>query len=122
MNNLDSESTINELKNLVRNFCEDREWNQFHNQKDLSIMIITEAAELLEIFRYKNEKEMNDIMNGEKRIAVGEEVADVLFGVLRFAQMNNIDLSSVLRDKIEKNEKKYPIELSKGKNKKYNEY
>ncbi|MNT97703.1 MazG nucleotide pyrophosphohydrolase domain protein [compost metagenome] len=85
-------------------------------------MIITEASELLEIFRYKDEKQIKEIMDGEKRISVEEEVADVLFGVLRFAQMNNIDLSTALLNKIEKNNIKYPIELVKGKNKKYNEY
>lgn len=122
MENLDNKSTIEELKDVVKSFCEDREWDQFHNQKDLSIMIITEAAELLEIFRYKDEKQMQEIMNGKKRIAVEEEVADILFGLLRFAQMNNIDLSTALFDKVEKNNKKYPVELVKGKNKKYNEY
>lgn len=122
MKNLDNKSTIEELKDVVKSFCEDREWDQFHNQKDLSIMIITEAAELLEIFRYKDEKQMQEIMDGKKRIAVEEEVADILFGLLRFAQMNNIDLATALYDKVEKNNSKYPVELVKGKNKKYNEY
>lgn len=122
MENRDNKSTIEELKTVVKNFCEDREWDQFHNPKDLSIMIITEASELLEIFRYKDEEQMKEIMNGKKRIAVEEEVADILFGLLRFAQMNNIDLSTALLDKVEKNNKKYPVELVKGKNKKYNEY
>lgn len=118
----DSETKINELKQIVQKFCEDRDWDQFHNPKDLSIMISTEAAELLEIFRYKNDKELKEIMQGNKRKDVEDEVADVLFGVLRFAQMNNIDLSTALVNKIEKSSKKYPAELVRGKNKKYNEY
>lgn len=118
----DSQTNINELKKIVQKFCEDREWNQFHNPKDLSIMISTESAELLEIFRYKNEEQLKEIMNGNKRSDVEDELADVLFGVLRFAQMNDIDLSTALVNKIEKSEKKYPVELVRGKNKKYNEY
>ena len=85
-------------------------------------MILTEAAELLEIFRFKNEEQLKEIMQGNKRRAAEEEFADVLFGILRFAQMNDIDFTVALKDKIDKNNKKYPVDLVKGKNKKYNEY
>ncbi len=119
---LDSKTNINELKKKVQKFCEDREWDKFHNPKDLSIMISTESAELLEIFRYKNLDEIKEIMNSKKRIDVEDELADVLFGVLRFSQMNDIDLTTALENKIEKSAKKYPVDLVKGKNKKYNEY
>lgn len=119
---MDKDTKIDELKSKVQSFCEARDWDQFHNPKDLAIMLITEASELLEIFRYKNEEEVKEIMNGKKRIEVEEEVADVMFGLLRFAQMNDIDISSALNDKLVKNEKKYPAELVRGKNKKYNEY
>lgn len=119
---MDEDTKIDELKSKVQSFCEARDWDQFHNPKDLAIMLITEASELLEIFRYKNEEEVKEIMNGKKRIEVEEEVADVMFGLLRFAQMNDIDISSALNDKLVKNEKKYPAELVRGKNKKYNEY
>jgi len=119
---VDKDTKIDELKGKVQSFCEARDWDQFHNPKDLAIMLITEASELLEIFRYKNEEEVKEIMNGKKRIEVEEEVADVMFGLLRFAQMNDIDISTALNDKLIKNEKKYPAELVRGKNKKYNEY
>ena len=65
---------------------------------------------------------MKNFMNSDKRVEVEEELADVLYFVLRFAQMNNIDLSSAVSSKIEKNDKKYPVEKAKGCNKKYNEY
>jgi NTP pyrophosphatase (non-canonical NTP hydrolase) len=119
---MDKKVTIEELKDKVKDFCEARDWDQFHNPKDLSIMISTEASELLQIFRYKDDKQMKEIMNGAKRQEVEEEVADVLFGLLIFAQKNNIDLATSLYKKIEKNEKRYPIEKAKGCNKKYNEY
>lgn len=118
----DNQTKINELKQIVQSFCEERDWDQFHNPKELAIMLSTESAELLEIFRYKNEEQIKEIMNGAKREDVADELADIFIGVLRFSQMNNIDLSTALVNKIEKNNKKYPAELVRGKNKKYNEY
>jgi NTP pyrophosphatase (non-canonical NTP hydrolase) len=119
---VDNDTTVNELKDLVRQFCEERNWDQFHNPKDLAIGIITEAGELLDIFRFKRDDEITQMMNRpEKRTVIGEELADVLYFVLRFAQMNNIDLTDALLKKLEKNELKYPVIKSKGSNKKYNE-
>jgi len=119
---MDNISTIQDLKDLVRGFCEERDWDQFHTQKDLAIGISTEANELLQIFRFKNKEEMKELMHSKKRNEVEEELADVLYFVLRFAQMNNIDLSSSLKAKISKNSEKYPIAKVRGSNKKYNEY
>ena len=113
--------TINELMKQVQEFCEARDWDQFHNPKDLAIGLSTESNELLDIFRFKTEEQMNKIMNSSKREHVEEEIADVFFFVLRFAQMNNINLSEVLAKKIAKNNEKYPVEKAKGSNSKYNE-
>ena len=119
---MDNKTTLEELKNEVKNFCEKRDWDQFHNPKELAIGISTEANELLQIFRFKSEEDMKKMMESEKREEIEEELADVLYFVLRFAQMNNIDLSSAVLNKIEKNDKKYPADKAKGCNKKYNEY
>jgi NTP pyrophosphatase (non-canonical NTP hydrolase) len=119
---MDKTTTLEELKNKVKEFCEDRDWDQFHNPKELAIGISTEANELLQIFRFKSEEDMKNLMNSAKRTEVEEELADVLYFVLRFAQMNNIDLSTAVENKIEKNNQKYPVEKAKGCNKKYNEY
>jgi NTP pyrophosphatase (non-canonical NTP hydrolase) len=120
---VDNDTTVNELKDLVRQFCEERNWDQFHNPKDLAIGIITEAGELLDIFRFKRDDEITQMMNRpEKRTAIGEELADVLYFVLRFAQMNNFDLSYELERKIEKNTERYPVKKSRDSNKKYNEF
>ena len=113
---------IDEMINLVKNFCEDRDWDQFHNPKDLAIGISTEANELLDIFRFKSEEQMKQIMSSNKKEHVEEELADVFFFVLRFAQMNNIDLHQILIDKIDKNNKKYPVEKAKGRNEKYKDF
>ncbi len=115
--------TVQELIDKVKNFCEERDWDKFHNPKDLAIGISTEAGELLDIFRFKNNEDMADIMETPaKRERVEEELADVLFFVLRFAQMNDIDLKTAIEMKLLKNDEKYPADLVKGKNKKYNEY
>lgn len=118
----DKEATLEELKNNIKEFCERRDWNQFHNPKELAIGISAEANELLQIFRFKSEEDIKKVMSSDRRVEVEEELADVLYFVLRFAQMNNIDLSSAVSNKIEKNDKKYPVEKVKGCNKKYNEY
>ena len=122
ISNMDSKATIEELKWIVKRFCDDRDWAQFHSPKDLAIGISTEASELLEIFRFKSEKEIIEILKGPRRIKVSEELVDVLYFVLRFAEMNNIDLSEELGKKIGKNAEKYPVEKSKGSNKKYTEF
>ena len=119
---MDNKITIEQLKKEVQKFCEDRDWDQFHNPKELAIGISTEANELLQLFRFKSEDDMKALMNSDKRTEVEEELADVLYFVLRFAQMNNIDLSTIVNNKIEKNDKKYPLEKAKGCNKKYDEY
>jgi len=118
---MDCKTTIEELKNKVKDFCEERDWNQFHTPKDLAIAMSTEANELLQLFRYKSNKEIEEIFNSENKLKIEEELADVLYCVLRFAQMNKIDLSQALKNKLEKNNLKYPVEKAKGSNKKYNE-
>jgi len=120
---MDHKTSIHELKETVRKFCEIRDWDQYHNAKDLAIGIITESSELLEHFRFKSEKEVEDIFNSsEKREKVHEEMADVLYFLLRLAQRYGIDLTTELNKKIKKNEEKYPMEKVRGSNKKYNEF
>ena len=113
---------IEYMMNLVKKFSEERCWDQFHNPKDLAIGISTEANELLAHFRFQSEEDINNLLASDrKREEIGEELADVFFMALRFAQKNNYDLVKILEDKLEKNAKKYPIEKSKGKNIKYTE-
>ena len=119
---MDNKTTIEDLKNLVKKFCEDRDWDQFHDPKELAIGISTEANELLEIFRFKDKKQMQELMNSSRKQEVSDELADVFYFILRFAQMNDIDLSTAVKNKIEKNNKKYPVEKARGSNKKYNEH
>ena len=119
---MDKNTTIADIKESVKNFCEERDWDRFHNAKDLAIGISTEANELLQIFRFKSTDEIKALMNSVRRNEVEEELADVFYFVIRFAQMNGIDLSKALNKKIESNALKYPIDKVRGCNKKYNEY
>ncbi len=115
----DSETTVEELKQLVKRFCDERDWEQYHNPKDLAIGMVTESSELLDIFRFRDPEEvMSDPVRSEH---VKQELSDVLYFVLRFAQMNGIDLSEELPRKIAMNAEKYPVESSKGRNLKYDE-
>ena len=114
--------SIEELTQIIKDFCEARDWDQYHNPKDLAIGLSTESNELLDLFRFKSEEQMKQIMNSNKKEKVEEEIADIFFFVLRFAQMNDIQLDEALLNKLEKNNKKYPVELVKGRNEKYNEY
>lgn len=119
---MDSRTYIDELKKLVQKFCEDREWTKFHNPKELAIGISTEAGELLQIFRFKNEIQMQEILkNPKKKEAISEELADVLYYVLLFSDYTKIDLTEALKNKMKLNEEHYPIEKSFGNNRKYNE-
>jgi NTP pyrophosphatase (non-canonical NTP hydrolase) len=119
---MDKNTSIEQLKLAVKVFCEERDWDQYHNAKDLSIGIITEASEILEQFRFKSEEEVEQMFRDQKkRKEITEEMADVLYFILRLAQRYDIDMSDELIEKIEKNEKKYPINKVKGLNKKYTE-
>jgi len=119
---MDHKTNIHELKELIKEFCEKRDWDQYHAPKELAIGISTEAAELLEIFRFKDEKQQKELFENPKiKEHIEEEVADTFYFILRFCQMNNINLTEVLMKKLEKNNEKYPIDKIKGSNKKYTE-
>lgn len=118
----DSQLTIHQLKEKVADFCEERDWDQFHGPKDLAIGLCTEAAELLEIFRFQSEKQSDELLkNPEKLKEIRHELADSLFFILRFSQRFNIDLAHSLEEKMIQSSLKYPIEKARGSNKKYDE-
>jgi NTP pyrophosphatase (non-canonical NTP hydrolase) len=110
-----------ELTELIRHFCEERDWDQFHSIKDLSIGLSTESNELLQLFRFKDEKQCEEYLANNRK-KVEDECADVYYYLLRLSDLYNIDLNQALENKMKDNHKKYPKELVKGKNLKYNEY
>jgi NTP pyrophosphatase (non-canonical NTP hydrolase) len=119
---MDRDVSIYDLKRRVQKFCEDRDWDQFHGPKDLAIGVITEAAELLEHFRFLSDDQARHLLSTpSKRKEIEEELVDILFFVLRFSQRFKIDLDQSLRKKLKKNAAKYPIKKARGKNLKYTE-
>ena len=111
---------IDELQELVVKFRDDRNWKQFHNPKDLAISLSLEASELLEHFQWKNPDEIESHLFANKE-DVSDELADVLYWVLLIANDLDIDLRSSLKNKIVKNDKKYPIDKAINSHKKYTE-
>lgn len=114
------QQSLTELQAIIQKFCEERDWDQFHNPKDLSISLALEAAEVLEHFQWKNADEMAE-HSVENKGAIAEELADVLYWVLLLSNKLNIDLVESFLDKMKKNEKKYPVDKAKGSHKKYTE-
>lgn len=118
----DSNARVVELKRMVRQFSEDRDWDQFHSAKELAVGIVTEASELLEAFRFKSEAEVDALFRDEiSAKGIRDELADVFYFALRLAQKYDIDVSSSLKEKIEQNAEKYPVDKARGSNKKYTE-
>ena len=119
---MDGEASVQSLKDTVKKFCDERDWDQFHSPKELAIGVITEASELLEHFRFKTDKEIAQMLaDPKKRESISEEMADTLYFLLRMSQLYEIDLSEAFTRKMSKNEKNYPLEKTKGKNVKYTE-
>ncbi len=116
---MEREDSLRQTIDQVARFCEERDWDQFHNPKDLAIGAITEASELLEIFRFKTEEEMQAMVNDSAtREHIGQELADVFYFLLRFAQRFDFDLLSEFDAKMTRNAKRYPVETSRGSNRK----
>ena len=108
-NKNDKNISVDFLKERVRLFCDERGWDPFHNAKDIAIGVVTEASELLELFRFQDSKQVSRMLTDFKqKEAIGDELADVFFCLLRFCQLYGFDLSDCLIQKMKKNAKKYP--------------
>jgi NTP pyrophosphatase (non-canonical NTP hydrolase) len=114
-------SEIQQLIERLRAFRKARDWDQFHNPKDLAIAIVGETAELLEHFQWKSKEEVEEYVKSH-RGEIGEEVADVFIYLLQFCDRVGIDLAEAARMKIEKNDAKYPAGRAVGSAKKYTHY
>ena len=105
---------LDRLMNSALKFRNKRDWIQFHTGKDLAMCLSVEANELLELFLWKDEKEVN-----LKKLK--DEMGDVFYSLLLLAEKYSIDLEKTLMEKLKQNEKKYPIDRFHGSNKKYDE-
>lgn len=103
-----------EIIEALLKFRNERDWEQFHNPKDLAIAINVEAGELLELFLWKNAEEAN-------KAKVKEELADIFAFALLLAEKYQFNVKEIVLEKIQQNAVKYPVEKAKGTAKKYNE-
>ena len=111
---------LKELQKKVIEFRDARDWAQYHNPKDLAISLSLEASELLEIFQWKDPQEVEAIKSDpESRRRVKEELGDILIYALNMCHAFRFDPSEVILEKLEINEKKYPVDKAKGSAKKY---
>ena len=100
----------------VNQFRDERNWRQFHNEKDLALSITLEASELLEIFQWKTAA-----VGVENLDAIKDELADVLIYAYMLADNLNLDIDDIIERKLIKNKEKYPVEKSRNNNSKYTE-
>ncbi len=116
----DDSSTVADLMAMVRQFVEERDWDQYHFPKDLAIGLSIEAAELLEHFRFLSNEEIAEKMQDEPYLKdIGHELADVLYFVLLMCHNLNLDATEILRKKMALSAQRYPVESARGKNLKY---
>lgn len=112
---------LDKLRETLRLFASERDWDQFHSPKNLSMALIAEAAELVEHFQWLTEAE-SAAVSADRREKIAEEIADIQLYLVRLADKLNIDIASAVERKLQINAEKYPKEKVAGSSKKYNEY
>ena len=108
------------IKNILRTFAKDREWEQFHSPKNLAMALSVEASEILENFQWLTQEESHNL-DAEKLEKVKQEIADVLIYLIRLSDKLGINPLEAAKEKIELNELRYPKDKVKGSSKKYYE-
>ena len=101
----------------VITFSKDRDWEQYHTGKDLAVSLVLEACELLEVYQWSG----RDQWENNRKDKIKEELADILMYVILIADAYKLDLNEILKNKLDVNDKKYPLEISKGRKEKYDE-
>ena len=118
----DADTHLQEIKDRVLAFAKERDWEQFHAPKNLSMAIAAEAAELMEHFLWQSPEASRSDMEAENlRSKVEEELADVFIFAIEFANMTGIDIATIIDTKMKRNAEKYPVEKAKGRSVKYTE-
>lgn len=107
---------FDKISERLKAFCAARDWDKYHNPKNLSMALAVEAAELMEIFQWlTNEQSSPAALSDSDKKRIREEIADVVIYALRMSQIIGFDLATAVNEKINLNELKYPVEKIKGK-------
>ena len=118
----DGETRIAELKQRVRKFIDDRDWAKYHNPKDIAISIAIEASELMELFQWVKESQLDTVVNDPDKFArIEAELADIVIYCLGLANTLDIDVSRAVLAKVAENEARYPVDEVRGNYRKYTE-
>jgi NTP pyrophosphatase (non-canonical NTP hydrolase) len=118
----DSETTLADLKLRVLAFVRERDWEQFHSPKNLSMALAAEAGELMEHFLWATaEQSRVTAADANKRSKIADELADVIIYALEFANATGLDIATSIHAKMAANAKKYPVEKARGRADKYTE-
>jgi len=118
----DAATTVGEIRERVLAFARERDWEQFHSPKNLSMALAAEAGELMEHFLWTESKDSAaTLTDSKKRSKIEDELADVVIYALEFANIGGIDLAKAIEAKLAQNAAKYPVEKAKGRSEKYTE-
>ncbi|MDR1010599.1 MAG: nucleotide pyrophosphohydrolase [Opitutaceae bacterium] len=119
----DNSTTVAELKARILAFVHERDWEQFHAPKNLSMALAAEAGELMEHFLWADADASREAVRKDaaRRKKIEEELADVIIYALEFANATDIDVAAAIESKMEANGKKYPVEKARGRSEKYTE-
>ncbi|MBN2479982.1 MAG: nucleotide pyrophosphohydrolase [Parachlamydiales bacterium] len=105
---------FSKMKNYIKDFSKQRNWDKLHSPKNISMDIVVEATELMDIFTWLDIEQSKNVKNNFEIFEhIKEEMADVLFALIRLADLLDVDLNQAFWDKVKKNEKKYPVEKAK---------
>jgi NTP pyrophosphatase (non-canonical NTP hydrolase) len=110
-------NNFSELAKSIKKFCDEREWSTFHDPKNLALSLNLESMEVLELFQWTKDNEINP----KKLSELPDELADVLYWLIMLSNHYDIDLIKALESKMLKNEEKYPVNKARGKSDKYTE-
>lgn len=116
-----TDQEFNTLRDRLKAFAQERDWEQFHSPKNLAMALIVEAAELLEHFQWLT-PEQSESLAEDKRREVELEMADIFIYLMRMCERLDVDLLKVVEDKIKMNAEKYPADKVRGSAKKYSDY
>lgn len=118
----DDSATVAELKSRVLAFVRERDWEQFHSPKNLSMALAAETGELMEHFLWTTPEASQAIaQDPARRGKIADEVADVVIYALEFANITGLDVAAAIEAKMAANAKKYPVEKARGRSDKYTE-
>ena len=106
---------LNEMREQIRQFNLDRDWDKFHHPKDVLLALVGEVGELAECYQWLTDEQLNAIKaDPEKKRKIEEELADVMMYLMILSYKTDVDLSKAVKEKLEKNKIKYPLDKSKG--------